>query len=233
MRKEVVLLARRALLLAMILLVLLFVWSAWQGFRGGPMPHWLGKMLGSDYDLAGMRIGLVAGHAGNDSGTVCADGLTEAEINATIAQAVRRDLGRRGAAVDILNEFDARLKGYRADALVAIHSDSCQVDLSGYKVASPSDGAAGSALLEECLWTRYAAATGLGQHRDTITYDMRGYHAFREIAATTPAAIIETGFMKHDRPLLQDHPDKAAAGIAAGVECMLAPAPSTTPQPAR
>jgi N-acetylmuramoyl-L-alanine amidase len=48
---------------------------------------------------------------------------------------------------------------------------------------------------------------------------MSRYHAFREIAATTPAAIIETGFLKADRELLTQRADRAAAGIVAGIEC--------------
>jgi len=38
--------------------------------------------------IAGRHIGIVAGHDGNDSGAVCPDGLTEAEVN--------RDIGRGG-----------------------------------------------------------------------------------------------------------------------------------------
>ena len=32
-----------------------------------------------------IRIGIIAGHKGNDSGAVCADGLTEVEVNENIA----------------------------------------------------------------------------------------------------------------------------------------------------
>ena len=53
---------------------------------------------------------------------------------------------------------------------------------------------------------------------------MRDYHSFREIAPSTPAAIIETGFMNADRSLLTEHPDRAAQGIVDGILCFLAPA---------
>ena len=50
---------------------------------------------------------------------------------------------------------------------------------------------------------------------------MSRYHAFREIAIETPAAIIEMGFLKADRELLTKRPERAAAGIVAGIDCFL------------
>src|SRR5512146_2377563 len=60
-----------------------------------------------------LRIGIVAGHNGNDSGAVCynSDGsvaLTEAEVNLKIATIVQKQLVERGYQVDLLNEFDTR-----------------------------------------------------------------------------------------------------------------------------
>jgi N-acetylmuramoyl-L-alanine amidase len=161
--------------------------------------------------------------------------LTEASVNQAIAQAVTADLAGRGARVDLLAEFDGRLAGYSADAFVAIHADSCTaesrysgvesgyvgVDLSGFKVAGRAGGDKASQELADCLWDRYEAATGLARHPDTISRDMRDYHAFRRIAPTTPAAIIEVGFLKADRELLTAHADRAVAGIVAGIECFL------------
>jgi N-acetylmuramoyl-L-alanine amidase len=50
---------------------------------------------------------------------------------------------------------------------------------------------------------------------------MTDYHAFRAIAPSTPAAIIETGFLNLDRSLLVDHPDVVAEGVVAGVLCFV------------
>ena len=74
------------------------------------------------------RIGLVAGHLGNDSGAVCYDengevDLKEADVNFEIATLVQKSLEAQGYQVDLLNEFDTRLNGYRAVALVSIHND--------------------------------------------------------------------------------------------------------------
>jgi hypothetical protein len=50
---------------------------------------------------------------------------------------------------------------------------------------------------------------------------MSRYHAFREIAVDPPAAIIETGFLKADRGLSTQHPERSAAGIVARIERVL------------
>lgn len=212
---------QRLLLLVIALAVAAGVWSLWQMARDGQGPPWLALIFGPPQTLTGRSIGIVAGHSGNDSGAVCPDGLTEAAVNQAVAEAVVQALRRRGATVDLLQEFDGRLRGYRGDAFVSIHADSCQVELSGFKVASLAGGSRASSQLAACLWDRYAPATGLKPHPDTITYDMRGYHAFREIAADTPAAIIEIGFLKADRELLTRRQERVAAGIVTGIECFL------------
>jgi N-acetylmuramoyl-L-alanine amidase len=214
----------RILLLLVIGVALLGAgWSAWQSTHPGAGLVWGPLRALAGVESSGWHIGIVAGHSGNDSGAVCPDGLTEAEVNRTVAEAVSRQLRRRGAAVDLLEEFDGRLTGYRADAFVSIHADSCEVDMSGFKVANLEGGSVASEQLVACLWDRYEATTGLTRHPNTITYDMRKYHAFEEIARKTPAAIIEIGFLKGDRKLLTKNPERVAAGIVAGIECFLNP----------
>jgi N-acetylmuramoyl-L-alanine amidase len=225
MRRKTVNTARRFLLLVILAAIVAGVVSAWQMAREGAGPTFLPKLFGPLFPLAGRQIGIVAGHHGNDAGAVCPDGLTEAQVNLTIAQVVVAELRARGATVDLLAEFDERLPGYRAAAFVSIHADSCQVDLSGYKVARLEIGELASRLtstrLADCLWQEYERATGLPRHPNTVTFDMTRYHAFREIAPTTPAAIIEVGFLKADRGLLTQQPERAAAGIVSGIECFL------------
>jgi N-acetylmuramoyl-L-alanine amidase len=116
------------------------------------------------------------------------------------------------------------LDGYRADAFVSIHADSCNVpDASGFKVAR----VAGSAIPEEedrlvaCLIREYGDATGLSFHENSITYDMTVYHAFQEIDTETPGAIIELGFMGADRELLTEGALDVAQGVALGIVCFL------------
>jgi N-acetylmuramoyl-L-alanine amidase len=175
------------------------------------------------------KIGLVAGHWSADPrkydpGAVCPDGLTEVEINLAVAQSVKALLENRGYEVDLLEEFDSRLEGYQADALVSIHTDSCDIPkVSGFKVASVLHSAVPEEedLLVKCLREEYQKATGLPFHEHSITYDMTEYHAFYEIASQTPGAIIETGFMAADRQILLGQQDKVAQGIANGIICFL------------
>lgn len=174
------------------------------------------------------RIGIVAGHKGkeNDPGSTCSDGLTELSVNEKIATLVRQKLIQAGFEVDLLSEFDTKLTGYKALALVSIHNDSCDYvndEATGFKVAA----AQGTAYPEKadrltaCLINRYAAATGLKSHPNTITRDMTEYHNFKEINPNTTAAIIEAGFLNLDREILTKNTDKVAIGITAGILCYI------------
>ena len=166
-----------------------------------------------------VRIGIVAGHWKNDSGATCADGLSEVDITLDVAERTAGLLRRAGYKVDLLAEFDPKLEGYSATAFVSIHADSCIKELSGFKVARLPESQVPDAAdrLVEALYREYAATTGLEAHTDTITYDMRSYHAFHEISPKTPGAIIEIGFMGSDRELLTRRPDLVARGIARAV----------------
>jgi N-acetylmuramoyl-L-alanine amidase len=126
--------------------------------------------------------------------------------------------------VDLLEEFDDRLTDYRADALVSIHADSCDIPgATGFKVARVTDSAIPDAedRLVNCLYQEYEATTGLPRHPSSITDNMTNYHAFREIDQYTPGAIIEAGFLLDDQDLLVRRPKLVARGIAAGVVCFL------------
>ena len=176
-----------------------------------------------------LRIGIVAGHAGNDSGAVCYDGngnvtLTEADVNLEIAALVQQQLIQDGFQVDLLREFDTRLNGYRALAIVSIHNDSCEYindEATGFKVAAAlnTNDVNRANRLTACLVDRYQHSTNLTFHAGSITSDMREYHAFREIDPDTVAAIIETGFLNLDREMLTRHSDRVAEGIVQGILC--------------
>jgi N-acetylmuramoyl-L-alanine amidase len=178
---------------------------------------------------ANPELGIVVGHWGdqNDPGAVCADGqLTEFKINQDIATLVEKDLTQKGYRVTLLKEFDARLSGFKALALVSIHADSCDYindQATGYKVAAAmgKQNQDKSTRLAACLRSRYAEATGLNLHSMSITQDMTSYHAFSEVESDTPAVIIETGFLNLDRQFLTEHPDVAATGIVNGILCFL------------
>ena len=193
-----------------------------------------------------LRIGIVSGHRGNDSGAVCTDAngnvtLTEADVNFKIATLVVQKLTQRGFQVDLLNEFDTRLNGYRAVALLSIHNDSCQSinsEATGFKVAAALDtrDANRASRLLACMIDRYHTATGLSFHTNSITPDMTSYHAFSEIDPNTVAAIIEAGFLNLDQEILTQHTDQVADGVVSGILCFVnneniepTPAPTLTP----
>lgn len=185
------------------------------------------------------RIGIVSGHYGNDSGSVCADGLTEMQVNLNIATQVQTLLTKSGYDVDLLKEFDSRLTEYHALALVSIHNDSCDYindQATGFKVAGASSNfyPEKATRLVACLTDRYAKNTGMQFHYNSVTRDMTQYHAFTEINKDTTAAIIETGFLNLDREMLTKHADKVAQGVADGILCFVRnedvpPAPVTGP----
>ena len=172
-------------------------------------------------------IGIVVGHWGdnNDPGAVCPDGLTELQVNQEVAVRVQQDLVTEGFDVDLLNEFDSKLAGYRALALISIHADSCQYvndQATGYKVAPSMENRRPerTGRLTDCLRYRYEEATGLKVH-NSITPDMSSYHAFDVFDENTPAAIIEVGFLNLDRQLLTQEPDRIASGISRGLLCYI------------
>ena len=186
-----------------------------------------------------LHVGIVSGHWGNDSGAVCSDGLTEASVNLTIATLVKQDLINAGYQVDLLQEFDERLKGYHGLVLVSIHNDSCEYindEATGFKVAAALSNTVPETAqrLTACMIDRYQKATGLHFHYNSITPDMTNYHAFNEINPLTPAAVIETGFLNLDRQILTQHPDVVAKGVSQGILCFLrneTVAPTATPSP--
>jgi N-acetylmuramoyl-L-alanine amidase len=181
--------------------------------------------------LPQLRIGIVAGHNGNDSGAVCTDEngqvtLKEADVNLKIAELVQKSLVAQGFQVDLLNEFDTRLNGYRAVALISIHNDSCEYindQATGFKVAASLEtrDVNRAQRLTACLVDRYQRATQLAFHKGSITGDMREYHAFSEIDPNTITAIIETGFLNLDREILTKETDRVANGVTQGILCFI------------
>jgi N-acetylmuramoyl-L-alanine amidase len=178
-----------------------------------------------------LRLGIVAGHMGNDSGAVCVDEngqvtLKEVDVNLDIATRVQKNLTERGYQVDLLNEFDTRLNGYRAVALVSIHNDSCEYineQATGFKVAASLEtrDINRAQRLTACLTDRYQNITGMYFHAASITRDMRDYHAFSEIDPNTITAIIETGFMNLDRRILTEQTELVAEGVTQGILCFI------------
>jgi N-acetylmuramoyl-L-alanine amidase len=172
-----------------------------------------------------LKIGIVAGHWGNDSGAVCANGTTEQQVNLDIATRVQQKMNALGYETDLLEEFDPRLTGYQATVLVSIHNDSCiyvNDQATGFKVAAAMSSRDINLAnrLAGCLRNRYQLMTGLPLH-DSVTNDMTRYHAFDEINSDTTAAIIETGFLNLDYRILTENTDQVATGVSEGILCFI------------
>ena len=186
------------------------------------------------------QLGIVAGHnwlktlpngdvirdleAPFDAGARCDDySAIEADLTLDIAKRVAAELRNTDKLeVELLGEFDPRLRGYFGLALISLHADACLKSFSGYKVARliESQVPAVEDRLVNCMRERYQSVTGLREHRNTITIDMQEYHAFREIALTTPGAILEMGFLREDQALLKQG-DLPVKGIVEGIRCFL------------
>jgi N-acetylmuramoyl-L-alanine amidase len=173
--------------------------------------HWQAKDLPDE--LARLRT---------SSGAFAA-GYSEAQVNMEIAKRVVNQLESRSIAVDLLPATIP--PGYDADAFVSIHADGASGGGSrGFKLATPWRTSRASQHLADTLTAEYAKATRLPQD-GAITINMRGYYAFNyrrhthAIAKTTPAVIIETGFLTSaaDRAMIVGHPDTVANGIANGI----------------
>ena len=185
--------------------------------------------------LSGKRVGLQVGHwkreeAPDEIGfTRAHDGAKGAskqewEVNMDIATRAAQILKSYRISVDILPTTVP--VHYQADAFVAIHADGDDnPHRSGFRVATPyQDPTNTSSLLAKTLTSTYHQLTQLTIDPE-ITRNMRGYYAFdwkkyrHAIAPTTPAVILETGFLTntHDRQLLLNEPKRSADAIAQGV----------------
>jgi len=154
-------------------------------------------------------------------------GYDEWELNMLIAEQAKAVLEAAGVVVELLPA--AVPVGYSADAFVSIHVDGVTgaqaATRRGWKVATPFRASLASEALAAAVGASYPAITGLPDDAQGASYDMRAYYAFaayrywHSVAPTTPAVIVECGFMTHpaDRTLLFDRPDLIGRGIAEGV----------------
>jgi N-acetylmuramoyl-L-alanine amidase len=186
-------------------------------------------------------VGIITGHSGPplnpqfsvDPGAVCDENgdnipeLTELDINTSVALRLANLLVEEGYVVDLLNEWDPRLDGYRASVLVSIHTNTCEnlgFGATGFNVQTTSQAATRDRdiRLGDCLAAEYANATGLARHFGSPP-DLVDYHVFREVSVDTPTAIVELGFMFADRNILTQQPDVMAQGVYEGLRCFLDP----------
>ena len=153
-----------------------------------------------------------------------AAGVAELQINIVVARAAAALLEAEGVEVTLLPATIP--PGFDADAFISVHADgNNDSSARGYKVSPPWRASPASRLLAATLHQHYGQETGLPADLNGVTYNMRGYYAFNgyryrhAIADTTPAAILEMGYVSNpeDRAYLRKNTAVAAQGLAAGV----------------
>lgn len=163
----------------------------------------------------------------NSTGTRWGD-VTEADLNLDIVNRIKPLLEAQGVVVDVIPATVPI--AYDADAFVAIHADgSASAAARGWKLATPWRTSEASRALMNAVAAAYGPATGLPEDVGGVTVNMKGYYAFNyrrhqhAIARTTPAIIVEMGFMTNaaDRSVLFGQPDRVARGIADGIMAYL------------
>jgi hypothetical protein len=178
------------------------------------------------------RVGLQVGHwryreAGYplnlDSGSVLS-GATEIQTNLGITLALSRRLSARGIAVDILPTVIP--EGYKADAVVAIHSDAGPSYVRGFFVDQPrrSPVAERETVLANGLVRSMSRLTDI-PYVLRRTDDSRNYYGFRAVDAMTPMVLIETGCLTNaaDRQIIVGQPGLVADALAGPIVGLVLP----------
>ncbi|MCL5962499.1 MAG: N-acetylmuramoyl-L-alanine amidase [Chloroflexi bacterium] len=172
------------------------------------------------------KVGLQVGHwrreeasyPFNASPGSSGGGLGEAEMNLITAKSVARHLSVRGVRVDLLPTVIP--KGYKADAVVAIHADGGPSSRRGFFVDRPAQSrvAGLEAQLSNAIVKEYRSASD-------IPYVYRGtpnsqyYYGYYDVESSTPMVLIETGFLSNDadRRILIDRTEDTGAAITNGI----------------
>lgn len=156
-----------------------------------------------------------------------AAGQQEWQINLAIANRAAAILQQRGYSTTVIGATVP--PACQADAFVALHADMGDgAGMRGYKAARAVNAAPTGLSLLRALYIEYGATTALPR-QPLITYNMSDYYAFNttrfqhSISPTTPAVVLEMGYMSNarDRSILYNTPDVAALGVANGIDRFL------------
>jgi hypothetical protein len=183
---------------------------------------------------ASKLIAIEAGHTSNSYGAASCDNVyKETDININVANLAADMLRARGYQVVVYRDDKSAFTGQTYAAYIALHVDSCTGTrpASGFKVGryvgNPLTGLNGSNdvsdRLVQAVWGSYAEATGMKPDPITGHYTLAFRYYFGlgptyGVSASTPAAIIEMGWMQNpELDLLLNRPQLAAMGIVNGI----------------
>ncbi len=196
-------------------------------------PDWLRR--GANRAAGPVRVGLQVGHlhASEQPDELAdlrystgghANGFDEVDANLAVGEALAERLEARGFEVDLLPATVP--PGYSADLVLSLHADSSpDPRRSGYKSAhfvparNPHE-----AILKVAVDRAMLLGTGMDDDDRNVSGNMLQYYAFNHrrfrhsVARSTPALIVELGYLSHPQDLrLLRRPDELAAALERGV----------------
>ena len=137
-----------------------------------------------------------------------ARGVAEIDVNTKVAKIVKKQLEYYGINVELLPATVP--PGYSADVFISIHADSStDTNRRGYKsaFAEPARNTSDS-VLKTLVDESFFNASGLPDDHINVSSNMTEYYAFNtskfthSIAETTPALIIEMGYLSHKQDVV-------------------------------
>ena len=191
-------------------------------------------------NLAGpVRVGLQVGHldAEKQPDELAAlrastgghwDGVDEVDMNLLVAGELATMLERSGIVVDLLPATVP--PAYQADLLLSLHFDaSPNEERNGYKSAHYRPQRNPNEPLLKLLVDRAMLATGLADDDRNVSGNMLNYYAFNQrhyrhaVARTTPALLVELGYLSNERDRsLAAEPELLAEALRSGILAYLA-----------
>lgn len=184
-------------------------------------------LTGKPIKVEGKAIAIVSGHWGSDTGSICPNGIMEYEVNAEIANLIRRNLEDKHLTINEFSEFDQDLLEYNGAAIIVLRTGTCEYindNATGFYVtnAISQERSANTTELTRCLTKKYDEETKLPYFSDDfLDSDLSQYHSFAEVDKEIPIAIIQMGFLNLDAMILTEKAENVANGIADGISCYL------------
>lgn len=155
-------------------------------------------------------------------------GYDEWEVNFIVAELLIPLLETQGITVELLPATVP--PGYQADLFLSLHADGVNADIAhlrqGWKIEAPLLASPASLQARQAFLDVYPTITGQPyDHRTGLNLNMRAYYPFlwfryqHTIAPTTPAVLLEMGFLTHpaDRVFFFEQPEVLARAIAASI----------------
>ena len=188
----------------------------------------------------GPRVAIQAGHWRareaplriSTGGSV--NGVHEWAIDLDVAQRVAVLLRAAGIEAEVLPAWFPA--GYAADAFVSLHvNGSPNPDHRGFFAERAEDSVipAVEDRLVRLINSVYGEATGI-PYIYRPTRDSRRYYGYYRVTGSTPAVLVEMGFLTNDtdRAFLTGSPQTAAQALATAIRRFLADTPPASPGPA-